>query len=297
MELLNDMALFVEVVKAKGFRAAAEATGTPNSTLSRRIQELEKGIGLRLLHRTTRKIELTEAGQIYFERCKRIVDEARLAHEQLGEMLAEPSGVLRASLPVDFAASYLAPLIAEFAALYPKLSFEFDLTPRRVDLVSEPFDLAVRVGESEDSQLIARSLVSLTSRLYAAPAYLEKRAAPTHPSELAEHQCLNIHKSGTWRLQKDGQAESIKVSGRFAMNSVSMIRRMATLGAGVLLVPPLIVEADVRDGSLVPVLSEWRGAPMTIYAMTETRLLPAKTQRFIEFLQDRLRAIAAGQER
>lgn len=296
MELLNDMALFVEVVKAKGFRAAAEATGTPNSTLSRRIRSLEREIGLRLMHRTTRKIELTEAGQIYYERCKRIVDEARLAHEQLGDMLAEPSGVLRASLPVDFAASYLAPLIAEFAALHPKLSFEFDLTPRRVDLVSEPFDLAVRVGESEDSQLIARSLVSLTSSLYAAPSYLARRGEPLHPSELANHECLNIHKAGVWRLELDGKVEAIKVGGRFAMNSVSMIRRMATLGAGVLLVPPLIVEGEVKDGTLVPVLSAWRSSPITIYAMTETRLLPAKTQRFIEFLQDRLRKLAAVSE-
>lgn len=149
MDHLNDMALFVEVVKARGFRGAAQALGMPNSTLSRRIGALEKAIGLRLLHRTTRKIELTEAGLIYFERCKRIVDEARLAHEQLGELLAQPSGVLRASLPVDFAVTYLAPLIAEFASLYPGITFDFDLTPRQVDLVSEPFDVAIRMGEPE----------------------------------------------------------------------------------------------------------------------------------------------------
>lgn len=116
---LDDMALFVEVVKLRSFRRAADSLGMPNSTLSRRIGALEKAIGLRLLHRTTRKIELTEAGQVYYERCKRIVDEARLAHEQLGDMLAQPSGVLRASFPVDFATTYLAPLIAGFAELYP----------------------------------------------------------------------------------------------------------------------------------------------------------------------------------
>ena len=119
MEFLNDMALFVEVVKARSFRGAADIIGMPNSTLSRRISALEKALGLRLLHRTTRKITLTEAGQIYYERCKRIVDEAKLAHEQLSGMLAQPSGVLRASLPVDFTVTYLAPLIAEFARLYP----------------------------------------------------------------------------------------------------------------------------------------------------------------------------------
>lgn len=108
-------------------------------------------------------MELTEAGHIYYERCRRIVDEARLAHEQLGEMLAQPSGVLRASLPVDFSVTYLAPLIAEFANRYPGLTFDFDLTPRRSDLVSEPFDVAIRIGEPENSQLIARHLASLSS--------------------------------------------------------------------------------------------------------------------------------------
>lgn len=177
MELLNDMALFVEVVKARSFRKAAETIGMPNSTLSRRISVLEKAIGLRLLHRTTRKIEPTEAGQIYFERCRRIVDEARLAHEQLGEMLAQPSGLLRVSLPVDFANTYLAPLITEFARRYPGISFEFDLTPRRVDLVSEPFDLAIRMGEPEPSHMIARPLAYLSPYLYASPRYLELNGA------------------------------------------------------------------------------------------------------------------------
>src|SRR5438128_11142552 len=124
MALLNDMALFVEVVKVRSFRRAAETIGMPNSTLSRRISALEKAIGLRLLNRTTRKIELTEAGQLYFERCKRIVGEARLAHEQLGETLAQPTGVLRVSLPVDFATIYLTPLVAEFAQRFPAIRFE-----------------------------------------------------------------------------------------------------------------------------------------------------------------------------
>ncbi|WP_206434404.1 LysR family transcriptional regulator [Iodobacter ciconiae] len=171
MALLNDMALFVEVVRAMSFRRAADAIGVSNSTLSRRVSTLEKSIGLRLLRRTTRKLELTEAGQIYYEHCKRIVDEAKLAHEQLGDLLAQPSGVLRASLPVDFAATYLAPLIAEFARSYPGILFDFDLTPQRADLVAEPFDVAIRMGEPQDSGLIARKLASLPT-LYLVPLYL-----------------------------------------------------------------------------------------------------------------------------
>jgi DNA-binding transcriptional LysR family regulator len=288
MELLNDMALFVEVVKAKGFRSAAEVMGMPNSTLSRRIGALEKAIGLRLLHRTTRKIELTEAGQIYFERCKRIVDEARLAHEQLGEMLAQPSGVLRASLPVDFAVTYMASLIAEFARRYPGITFDFDLTPRQVDLVSEPFDVAIRMGEPENSQLIARKLTSLTSYLYASPGYLERSSEPSKPADLEQHECLGVIRAGAWTLHDEKRSATVSVGGRFTLNSVGMIRRLATFDMGIILLPEEIVADELASGKLRRIMPKWHGVPMPVYAITETRLLPAKTQRFIEFLRERL---------
>ncbi|MNZ42067.1 HTH-type transcriptional regulator DmlR [compost metagenome] len=288
MELLNDMALFVEVVKAHSFRKAAEAMAMPNSTLSRRISGLEKAIGLRLLNRTTRKIELTEAGQLYFDRCKRIVDEARLAHEQLGEMLAHPSGLLRASLPVDFANIYLAPLIAEFARRYPGISFEFDLTPRQVDLVSEPVDVVIRMGEPADSNLIARKLASLTRRLYASPRYLELNGEPSDPSELVNHECLRLRKAGKWQLSHSGEVVEVEVGGRFQLNSVGMLRRLATLDLGIALLPEGIAADDLRTGLLQPVLPQWQASPIPVYALTETRLLPAKTQRFIEFLREHL---------
>ncbi|SFF96542.1 DNA-binding transcriptional regulator, LysR family [Duganella sp. CF458] len=290
VEYLNDMALFVEVVKAKGFRGAGEVLGIPNSTISRRIAALEKSIGLRLLHRTTRKIELTEAGQIYFERCKRIIDEARLAHEQLGGMLAQPTGVLRASLPVDFAQTYLAPLIAEFAQHYPGITFDLDLTPRRVDLVSEPYDVAIRMGELADSQLIARQLALLTPKLYASPGYLAQHGEPADPASLAQHSCLGLVKSSTWTLLDGEQGVPIAVSSRFAINSVGLMRRMATLDMGIILLPDEIVADDVAAGRLQRILPQWHGKPTPVYALTETRLVPAKTQRFIEFLRERLAA-------
>ena len=284
------MALFVEVVKVRSFRRAAEALGMPNSTLSRRISGLEKAIGLRLLNRTTRKIELTEAGQLYFERCKQIVDEARLAHEQLGEMLARPSGLLRASLPVDFANIYLAPLIAEFASLYPGISFDFDLTPRQVDLVSEPVDVVIRMGEPAISNLIARKLASLRRFLYASPQYLEISGEPGHPAQLVNHDCLRLRGPGAdqWTLSSDIGTEQVDVGGRFELNSVGMIRRLATLDQGIALLPEGIAAQDVVDGLLRKVLPEWQASPVSVYALTETRLLPAKTQRFIEFLRDKL---------
>lgn len=290
MELLNDMALFVEVVKARSFRRAAEANGMPNSTVSRRISALEKAVGLRLLHRTTRKIELTEAGQIYFERCKRIVDEARLAHEQLGEMLAQPSGVLRASLPVDFANVFLLPLVIEFGQRYPGISFEFDLTPRRVDLVAEPFDVAIRMGEQPSSNLIARQLARLPHSLYASPDYLARSGKPRQPSDLGRHECLRFYapRASTWTLHRGAESVDVEVGGRFRANSMGMLQRLAVLGQGIAVLSDAIVSQEVAEGRLVRVLPRWQAPPIPVYAITETRLLPAKTQRFIEFMKERL---------
>ncbi|WP_139108443.1 MULTISPECIES: LysR family transcriptional regulator [unclassified Ensifer] len=288
MTHLNDMALFVEVAKVKSFRKAAEVVGMPNSTLSRRISELEKAIGLRLLNRTTRKIELTEAGQIYFERSKRIVDEARLAHEQLGAMLEQPSGLLRVSMPVDFATVYLTPLIAEFARLYPGITFEFDLTSRRVDLVAEPIDVVIRMGELKDSRLIARLLGRHPRYLYASPSYLEISGEPGAPAALTQHHCICMPRVNSWTLDDGRETVEVSVGGRFTLNNVGMMRALAVNGQGIALLAERIVADDLTEGRLRRVLPEWQGSSVSVHAITETRLLPAKTQRFIEFLQEHL---------
>jgi DNA-binding transcriptional LysR family regulator len=290
-DYLNDMALFVEVVRANSFRKAAEALSMPNSTLSRRISLLEKSIGLRLLHRTTRKIELTEAGQLYYERSKRIVEEARIAHEELGDMVARPTGVLRVSLPVDFATTYLAPLLPEFAERYPGITFDMDLTPRNVDLVGEPFDLAIRMGAPEGTGLITRVVARVSARLYASPKYVETNGEPLHPSDLESHQCLGIATMPTWTMHSSHEKVSVKASSNYRTNSVAMIRKLASLDMGVVFLPQRIVADELSAGKLQPVLPEWIGEPGPVYAVTETRLLPAKTQRFIEFLREKLRDV------
>jgi DNA-binding transcriptional LysR family regulator len=288
MSHLNDMALFVEVARAKSFRKAAAVLDMPNSTLSRRISELEKAIGLRLLHRTTRKIELTEAGQIYYERSKRIVDEARLAHEQLGAMLEQPTGVLRVSLPVDFATLYLTPIIVDFAQEYPGITFEFELTPRRVDLVAEPFDVAIRMGELQDSSLIARLIGRHSRHLYASDAYIEAQGEPTTPADLAKHECICMLRIPTWTLQNGEKRAEVSARGRFTLNSMGMIRALAVNHTGIALLPEKIAAEDLASGRLRHILPEWQGTPVNIYAVTETRLIPAKAQRFIEFLSSKL---------
>ncbi|HLT99076.1 MAG TPA: LysR family transcriptional regulator [Burkholderiaceae bacterium] len=294
MELLNDMALFVEVVQAGGFRRASETVGLTISTVSRRITRLEKTIGLRLLHRTTRKIELTEAGRIYFERCKHLVDEARLAHEQLGQLQVQPTGTLKASLPVEFATIYLAPLIVEFSRLYPDIDFVFDMTPRLVDLVAEPIDVAIRMGEQPSSQLIARHLVDLPRHLYASPNYIAEFGLPREPKELTHHQCLVFQGAKTWTLHRAEEEIEVEVTGRFQLNSAGLIHRLCKADQGIGVLPPEVVEEDIAQGRLCRVVPGWSATPVPIYAVTETRLVPAKTRRFVEFLREGLQRYGGG---
>ena len=178
---LNDIALFVEVAKRKNFSHAAEALNIPTSTPSRRVSELERSVGMRLLNRSTRKIDLTEAGAIYFERCRHIVEEARVAHDQLLDMAVQPKGRLRISLPTSLAQLFLPSVIREFREQHPDIECDFDLGMRSVDPISNPFDLILRFGQQPDSSLISRKIVLMAHQLYASPEYLARHGEPRVP--------------------------------------------------------------------------------------------------------------------
>jgi DNA-binding transcriptional LysR family regulator len=291
---LGDIALFVEVVRTRSFRRAASALGMPNSTLSRRIEGLEQALGLRLLNRTTRQIELTEAGRIYFERTKHIVDEARVIHEQLGDVLTQPTGTLRVSLPVDFARIFLTPLLPEFCQRYPDVSFALNLTPQRVDLVAEPFDLAIRMGALPDSQLIAHKLTEIPRGLYASPKYLNLMGIPEIPDHLASHDCFLFPWEERWLLTQNGSETGIHLNGRFRLNNVGMMQALAIEGLGIAMLAQDAVATDLAEGRLVTVLDNWTPYPISVHAVTETRLLPARTRVFIDFLKTRLRGTGAA---
>ena len=157
-----------------------------------------------------------------------------------------------------------------------------------MDLVTEPYDVAIRMGELTDSNLIARLLARLSVQVYASPRYLELSSEPTHPSDLTQHECVGFPKAGKWALHRGPETVEVEVGGRFLVNSIGMIRRLATLDLGVILLPEEIAADDMAAGRLRRILPGWQGKPTPVYALTETRLLPAKTRRFIEFLQERL---------
>ena len=285
---LNDIALFVAVVKAKSFRKAADMLDMPTSTLSRRVSHLEKSIGIRLLHRTTRQIELTELGRTYFERCQGIIAQAQSAHEELSHAAESPSGLLRLSMVEEFAADYIIPYLPEFRRLHPGIRFEFDINPRRANLISDSVDIAFRMGHVSDSGLIARKLAVFKVGLYASPGYLKKAPKLKTPADLAAHSCLQLA-ALDFQLIKSSQRTVHKIkSPAYASNSMSLLKSIALRDDGIAILSVPMAEEAVRRGELVRVLSDWCPPEVPVYALTETRLLPAKTRTFLDYLQNQL---------
>ena len=291
---LSDIALFVEVARQRSFSKAADALDMPVSSLSRRIALLERGLGVTLMHRNLRRMELTEPGQRYYERCARIVDDVAAAQDELAEGRAFLVGRLRMSLPVDFGLLFVAPAVESFARLHPGVTFEIDMSPQRVDLVAEHLDVVIRVGDVDDSPaLIARRLATVLVGLYAAPAYLAKAGAPVRPEELERHDCLRVLLPGSarhWVLHSGAEKAVVHADGRFEVNNLSMLRQLTLAGCGIGAFDAVVADEEIRSGRLVRVLPEWTLAPLAIHALTPDRRLPARVRDWIDFVAARLRS-------
>lgn len=283
MEIFKNMQIFTEVAKLNSFRRAAEALEMPTSTVSRRIAELEHDVGLRLFNRTTRRVELTEGGRLYFERCTRIIQEAQLAHLELTHLKTKPSGLIRASLPVDFSILYLNTILIEFSKQYPEIQFELDLTPKRANMLTDAVDIAIRMGRPKENELIARNIANLNVGLYASPNYLKERGMPEQPEDLQTHECLRLNDS-PWLLSQGGVSQAVDVKGQFIVNSIGMLRQLSINDAGIFRTTQAWALQDVQEGKLVRVLPEWSPPTVEVYALTTTRLLPAKVRVFLDFL-------------
>lgn len=223
MNRLQGMELFVEVARTLSFGRAAENLAIPKSTLSRQVAELERSVGLRLLSRTTRRVELTEAGQLYFERCQRIVAEARIAHEELQNLVETPSGPLRVNMPADFGTDFLSEAFTEFSRRYPEVTFYLDLaSPEHAERVFQTCDVSIEIGDLPDSTHIARLLGVLPAHLYASPDYLARHGEPQHPDDLPRHECIQF-RAGTgrvtrWPLNSGERHVEITPGNRFSVN-------------------------------------------------------------------------------
>jgi DNA-binding transcriptional LysR family regulator len=286
---LNDIALFVEVAKRRNFSQAALALQLPTASLSRRVTELENAIGMKLLTRSTRRIELTEAGTLYYERCRHIVDEARIAHDQLLDMAVQPKGRLRISIPTSLGQLFLPVVIREFTELYPDIECDFDLSMRPVDAISNPFDLVLRFGQQPNSSLVSRQIVLMAHHLYASPSYLERFGEPRVPADLSHHACLRpqLDQSDSfWALHSGQKIERVKVFGRLAANNMGLLGRMASQGLGITPLPIFdVMERAISQRGLKRVLPDWTLAPIPLFALLPSRMAPAKTRAFLDFIQ------------
>lgn len=292
-ELLPDVVLFVGVARAKSFSQAAKLLRIPVSTLSRRIADFEAKLGVQLLVRSTRRVELTDSGARYFDRCQLIVDAAESAHAELRGEADHPRGTLRISVTQDFALIHLTPIFREFAERYPDISFELDMTARSVDLIAEGFDVALRMGTLPDSQLYARKLGSARMGIYAAPSYLEKTSPIEAPVDLASHDCLRIlgttDSTSHWSLSRDGKTESVEVKGRFVVNGMRFLLELATQGLGICVLDAVLAKPALDAGLLARILPDWRPPAVPVHALTASKLLVGRTRIFLDCLSDHLR--------
>lgn len=287
----NDLLLFARVVEEGSFSRAAERLGMPKSTLSRRMAALEAQLGERLLLRTTRKLTVTDFGNAVLSHAQQVTAEVEATLALTQHRQVEPSGRLRVSMPGDFATEVLGVMLAEFIAKYPAISLELDLSPRRVDLIGENFDLAIRMGDlPDDASLAARRVAVFSVGLYASPAYLKRRGIPSEPEALMEHDALHLlARNGEpvpWLLNRDDMHWEGAPPGRAAVNSPALLIRLACSGAGITVLADHFAEEYVRNGELAQVLADWTSPVVTAWAVFPgRRLMPARTRVFLDALQ------------
>jgi DNA-binding transcriptional LysR family regulator len=291
---LNDVALFVQVVRCGSFAEAARRLGLPPNTVSRRVQKLEARLGTRLMQRSTRKLTLTSAGQAFHERCAGAVDGLVEAGQELQTGGQQPSGLVRVAAPAGFFDFFPMAWVAGFLAAHPLVRLDFVLSDAKADLIAERIDVAFRGGPLGDSGYIGRQLLGARSDgMVASPGYIAARGAPGTLQDLANHDCVtSAHPSGraTWRLAgPNGVEEEVLVAGRFSGNTAQALHKATLAGLGVALLPPTMARLDVQAGLLVPVLPQYRrtsGGMSVLYPSRQH--LPRAVSAFIGLVIEKL---------
>ena len=291
MDNQSEMAVFVRVVEAGNFSAAAREMNLTPSAVSKLIGRLEERLGARLLNRTTRHVSLTEEGRAFHQRCTPILDAIDEAERAVAELHGEPRGLLKVNVSTAFGRYHIEPLIPGFLARYPDLRLELTLSESIVNLIEEEVDVAVRIGQLPDSSLIARKLGTARRIVVASPAYLERHGTPQTPDDLKDHNCLSLSKATSlnqWEFKGPGAPRRIDVGGNFEANSGIALHRAAVAGMGLIRAGNFTVAADISTGRLVPVLADHELPPETnIYAVyPHNRHLSPKVRAFVDMLVD-----------
>ena len=289
---LIEMAAFAEVVEQGSFTAAAERLGASKSFVSKQISALEARLGVQLLRRTTRKLVLTEEGRTFHDYCRRMVETAREGQQVARSRAHEVSGHLRVSAPVTYGQVFLAPLVREFCARYPQVEVDLVLDNRRVDLLTEDFDLAIRITEHPPQTLSVTSLGMMQDVICAAPAYLRDRMAPATPEDLRDHDCLlylNPHRMRRWTFRKADRVQIVEVHGPAAYNYHSAVLEPLLGGAGVAKLPDYFVAPFLADGRLIRLLASYQCDQLPIYLLHhDPKGQPPRVRQFLAFALARL---------
>ena len=292
MDKLSAMRAFVKVAESGSFSSAARVLGRSKAVVSKQLAMLEGALGVQLLLRTTRQVRLTEVGRRYHERCVQVLADLDDLESNVQQSQSSPRGVLRVAGPQTFAELHLSAAIREFLRRYPQLQVELVLTDSIVDLVDHGFDVAIRIGQLEDSSLLARRLASSAIVTCASPEYLARRGVPHTPEQLAQHELVldsNLRQPGTWRFRRGTRTVNVRVAGRLQVNSAVMVRHFLVSGSGIGLCPEFVVREDLEAGTLVPLLAEFSGYDLGVYAVyPHTRHVPSRVRVFVDFLVDYL---------
>jgi DNA-binding transcriptional LysR family regulator len=293
MENFANLATFAKVVEEKSFSGAARKLGISLPVVSKRVGELEQQLGAKLLHRTTRRLSLTEAGSMIYQHCANIVAEADAVEAAISHLYSKPRGHLRVSAPLAFGLLEIAPAVPEFLARYPEVELELVFNDRIVDLAEEGIDVALRMTSTPGPNLVARQLAEVRRVVCAAPAYLKRHGTPRNPADLAHHNCIfysNVIPLNEWQFKGEASDEVVTVTGNYRVNSTDALRQAAVAGLGIAMLPSYTVAAELKAKRLVALLTKYALHQSGIYAVyLPNRHLSPKTRVFIDFLLERLK--------
>lgn len=289
MNILSYIETFSAVVEEGSFTAAAETLGISKPVVSKQISQLEKHLGVQLLQRTTRRLHLTQPGEVFASYSQRIMLDVREAEQSVLPMQSEPQGRLRISVPESLAMSLLPETMLSFQQRYPKLELDIRVSGRFVDLVEEGIDVALRFGNLEDSTLIARLLMTCNFQVCLSPDYFKRYGAPNHPHDLSEHNCLVYTQSSkpeTWVFkEKDGKDIKVKVKGNLRSDAGALLMESALSGNGILIAPTYMVANALSNGRLVTVLDDYCHDATGLYAIYPySKLVSSKVRAFVDYL-------------
>ncbi|ARU59178.1 LysR family transcriptional regulator [Oleiphilus messinensis] len=290
MDSFGAYPVFVTVIEMGGFSPAAIKLGISKSAVSKRITQLEEHLGVKLLHRTTRKLSLTEAGEYFYHHARIASQAAQDAEDAVAQLQGDPQGRLRISIPMSFGRMYIAPIVPEFLRRYPKISLELVLDDKFTDLIGDGFDLAVRLGDLKDSSLVAKKLTYLRNILCASPEYLSANGIPVRLEDLKQHNCLAFSYSQDvreWYFSKNNVTRAIEISGNYQVNNSEALREAMIQGVGIGRLPSFVANPEIKAGRLVSLFDEYEMPGKSMYAVySQRQFLPAKVRVFINFMAE-----------